>query len=39
MKTPIALTHSELRNLLTVTKVNDYRAYVMFLIGAWIASH
>jgi integrase len=30
---PVALAPSELRNLLTATMANDYRAYVMFLIG------
>jgi len=32
MSTPVALTQSELRGLLTVSRERDYRAYVLFLI-------
>jgi integrase len=31
-KAPVAMTPQELRNLLTVTREQDYRAYVLFLV-------
>jgi len=32
MKSPVALTPQELRNLLMVTREQDHRAYVVFLL-------